>query len=154
MRYLILIAVILFSGCITIKHLPAPCKPDTVYIEKENPLLFKPMPYYPQQPPIITYPILKWPPDTLYLDIFNGDFLQADTILNILTLDTNKVWRGYPLVDRNCHIDSIITRTDTSYKKAAMKAQQMTNSKINIYENDGCWMESRIIDTCYKNKNQ
>lgn len=45
------IAIIFLIGafsCITIKHLPAPCKCDTVIvIEKESPLKFQSMPYYP-----------------------------------------------------------------------------------------------------------
>lgn len=105
-----LVIAFFYSGCITIKYLPAPCKPDTVYIEKESPLFFRPMPYY-------EYPTFKWIDTSFnWIDTISGVFILTDTTLDIRTLDTNKAWISKRLY------------SETSYKKIALKAQQITNN--------------------------
>lgn len=58
MRYLLLITVLSFSGCITIKYLPPPCKKDTIYIEKDP--IYKSIPMWPNPKYIDTIIVFPW----------------------------------------------------------------------------------------------
>lgn len=106
---IILVAIFLSSGCVTIKNYPTVKATDTVYIEKKcicfgwrgvDPGFYQ-WPSYPYELPKVGIDILGIP-DTGYL---RGKTLGS----------------YYP--------DTTMITVDSSYKGKAIKAQQMTNAK-------------------------
>lgn len=85
---ILLVAVLLSSGCVTIKYPPAPCKSDTVFIEREPALKFQPMPYYPYRYDSLGLPLT----DTsfLYRGGVVGDSLYKRIAIKVRLITNSK----------------------------------------------------------------